>query len=64
MHNQQNSAPHTAQVMWLHVPSSSLMMNAPHRGHGFMSSPDKLLLSFIGRDRIFEARRLSGHITC
>ena len=37
MHSQQNSEPQTEHVMWLHEPSSILMMKALQRGHGLMS---------------------------
>lgn len=38
MQSQQNSQPHTAQVIWLQLPSFILMMYALQRGHGLMSS--------------------------
>ncbi len=39
MHNQQNSDPHTAQVIWLQDPSSILTMRTLHLGHTFTSRP-------------------------
>lgn len=54
MHNQQNSAPQTAHIIWLHDPSSIFTINTLHLGHGFISSPvkskkkkDKVIIIYI-----------------
>ena len=39
IHNQQNSEPQTAHVIWLQEPSSILTMRTLHLGHTFTSSP-------------------------